>query len=65
MQDPLDRYKDQVFYREALRLREEQRQRLGIVGRQGDRPANVVSFAEFRERRMQQSPVDKPTKPVV
>jgi hypothetical protein len=60
--DPLDRFKDQVFYREALRLREEQRQRLGIVGRQSGQLANVVSFAEFRERRMQRLG-DKPTKP--
>jgi hypothetical protein len=62
MLDPLDAFKDQAFYWEARRLREEQRQRLGI-SRQADRPANVVSFAEFREQRMQRSPTDKPTKP--
>jgi hypothetical protein len=62
MNDPLDAFRDQDFYWEARRLREEQRQRLGIVGRQGDRPANVVSFREFRERRVQRS-IDKPIKP--
>jgi hypothetical protein len=59
MQDPLDAYKEQAFYWEARRLRDEQRQRLGI-SREADRPANVVSFAEFRERRIQR-PDDKPT----
>jgi hypothetical protein len=62
MPDPLDRFKDRVFYREALRLREEQRQRLGIVGRQGSQPANVVNFAEYRVQRLQRLD-DKPTKP--
>ena len=40
------------FYWEARRLRNQQRRRLGI-GRESDRPANVVSFREFRERRVQ------------
>ena len=62
MQDPLDRFKDQVFYREALRLRAEQCQRLGVVRQQGSRLTNVISFAEFKARRLQ-SLVDKPTKP--
>ena len=51
-QDPLGAYRDQVFYWEARRLRKEQRQRLGI-SREADCSANVVSFAEFREQRMQ------------
>jgi hypothetical protein len=61
MQDPLDAYRDQAFYWEARRLRDEQRRRLGI-GREYDGPNNVVSFREFRERRIQRLD-DKPTKP--
>jgi hypothetical protein len=60
--DPLDAYRDQAFYWEARRLREEQRQRLGIVGRQGDRPANVVDFREYRERRLQRLDGEPPPK---
>jgi hypothetical protein len=63
MNDPLDAYRDQAFYWEARRLRDEQRQRLGIVGRQGDRPANVVNFAEYRERRIRRSSDEPPPKP--
>ena len=51
-------FRDQVFYREMLRLREDQRRR-------EDRPSNVVSFAQYRREQQQrmQSPTDKPTKP--
>jgi hypothetical protein len=51
-------FKDQMFYREMLRLREDQRRR-------DDRPSNVVSFAQYRREQQQrvQSPADKPTKP--
>jgi hypothetical protein len=52
-------FRDQVFYREMLRLREDQRRR-------EDRPSNVVSFAQYRRReqlqRVQRS-TDEPTKP--
>jgi hypothetical protein len=52
-------FRDQVFYREMLRLREDQRRR-------EDRPSNVVSFTQYRRReqlqRVQRS-TDKPTKP--
>jgi hypothetical protein len=62
MQDPLDAFRDQTFYWEARRLQDEQRRRLGI-GRESSRPSNVVSFREFRERRLE-GPVDRPpTKP--
>jgi hypothetical protein len=62
MSDPLDAFKDQAFYWEARRLRDEQRRRLGI-SREADRPANVVSFAEFREQRIKRILTDKPIKP--
>jgi hypothetical protein len=54
-------FRDQVFYREMLRLREDQRQR------EVSRPSNVVSFAQYHERqqRMQRSDNRSPTKPVV
>jgi hypothetical protein len=51
-------FRDQMFYREMLRLREDQRLR-------ETRPSNVVSFAQYR-RELQhrvQRPADKPTKP--
>jgi hypothetical protein len=51
-------FRDQVFYREMLRLREDQRLR-------ENRPSNVVSFAQYRREQQQrvQRPADKPTKP--
>ena len=51
-------FRDQVFYRETLRLRDDQRRR-------EDRPSNVVSFAQYRREQQQRmpSPTDKPTKP--
>jgi hypothetical protein len=60
MQDPLDTHKTQAYWEER-RLRDEQRQRLGI-SREYNGPDNVVSFREFRERRLQKS-TDKPIKP--
>jgi hypothetical protein len=61
MQDPLDRFKDQVFYREAVRLRDEQRSRMELR----NRSSNVVSFAQYRREHPQHvhRPTDKPTKP--
>lgn len=52
-------FSDQLFYREMLRLREDQRQR------EVSRPSNVVSFERYRREQKQrvQSPNDKPTKP--
>lgn len=51
-------FRDQLFYREMLRLREDQRLR-------ETRPSNVVSFAQYRREQQQcvQRPTDKPTKP--
>jgi hypothetical protein len=51
-------FRDQMFYSEMLRLREDQRRR-------EDRPSNVVSFAQYRLEQQQRmpSPTDKPTKP--
>jgi hypothetical protein len=59
MQD-LDAFRDQVFYREAVRLRDEQRQRLGIGG---DRASNIVSLDRYRRERQVQRPTGKLTKP--
>ena len=53
-------FRDQMFYREMLRLRDEQRQRLGIGG---DRSTNVVSLDRYRRERQVRRPTDKPTKP--
>ena len=53
-------FRDQVFYREMLRLRDEQRQRLGIGG---DRASNIVSLDRYRRERSVQRPTDRPTKP--
>jgi len=52
-------FRDQVFYREMLRLREDQRRR------EMHTPSNVVSFERFRREQQQrvQRPTDKPTKP--
>jgi hypothetical protein len=51
-------FSDQLFYREMLRLREDQRRR------EVSRPSNVVSFEQFRQQRLVvQSSTDKPTKP--
>ena len=51
-------FRDQVFYREMVRLREDQRLR-------ENRPSNVVSFEQYRREQQQrvQRPTDKPTKP--
>jgi hypothetical protein len=51
-------FRDQVFYWEMIRLREDQRLR-------ENRPSNVVSFEQYRREQQQrvQSPTDKPTKP--
>jgi hypothetical protein len=51
-------FRDQVFYREMLRLREDQRRR-------EDRPSNVVSFAQYRREQQQraQRSTEEPTKP--
>jgi hypothetical protein len=51
-------FRDQMFYSEMLRLREDQRRR-------EDRPSNVVSFAQYRRELQQrvQRPTNKPTKP--
>jgi|HubBroStandDraft_6_1064221.scaffolds.fasta_scaffold900467_2 hypothetical protein len=53
-------FRDQMFYREMLRLREDQRQR------EVSRPSNVVSFAQYREQqRVQRLDNNRPpTKPV-
>ena len=59
MEDPLDRFKDQVFYREAIRLRDEQRSRMGLR----NRSSNVVSFEQYRREHPVQRPTDRPTKP--
>jgi hypothetical protein len=51
-------FRDQMFYSEMLRLREDQRRR------EVSRPSNVVSFEQFRQQRqIAHSPTDKPTKP--
>ena len=55
MQDPLDKFRDQAFYWEAVRLRDEQRQRLRAE------VSNVVSLDEYR-RKVQRPPVE-PLKP--
>jgi hypothetical protein len=57
----LESFRDQVFYAEAVRLREEQRNRL----EPRNRLSNVVSFAQYRreQQRVQRPPTDKPTKP--
>jgi hypothetical protein len=59
----LEAFRDQVFYAEAVRLRDEQRQRLGVKGKADS--SNVVSFAQYRREQQQrvQWPTDKPTKP--
>jgi hypothetical protein len=44
----LEAFRDQVFYTEAVRLREEQRQRLGVGGKADS--SNVVSFEQYRQR---------------
>jgi hypothetical protein len=51
-------FRDQVFYWEMIRLREDQRLR-------ENPPSNVVSFEQYRREQQQrvQSPTDKPTKP--
>jgi hypothetical protein len=51
-------FRDQVFYWEMIRLREDQRL-------PENRPSNVVSFEQYRREQQQrvQSPTDKPTKP--
>jgi hypothetical protein len=51
-------FRDQVFYWEMIRLREDQRLR-------ENRPSNVLSFEQYRREQQQrvQSPTDKPTKP--
>ena len=53
----LDDFKDQAFYWEARRLRDEQRQRLGVE-RKAD-TSNVVSLDQYR-RKVQRSPADQP-----
>jgi hypothetical protein len=55
MQDPLDAFRDQVFYREAVRLRDEQRSRMELR----NQSSNVVSFEQYR--REQQQRVQSPT----
>jgi hypothetical protein len=59
----LEAFRDQVFYAEAVRLREEQRSRMELR----NRSSNVVSFEQYRRELQQrpQTPVDKPTKPPV
>jgi hypothetical protein len=59
----VERFADQMFYREMLRLREEQRRTMSL---RETRPSNVVSFAQYRreQQRVQRRPTDKPpTKP--
>ena len=51
--DPLDAFKDQAFYWEARRIRDEHRQRFGVG------VSNVVSLDEYR-RKVQRPPVDQP-----
>jgi hypothetical protein len=57
----LEAFRDQVFYAEAVRLRDEQRQRLGV----GDKAnsSNVVRLDQYRRERQVQRPTDKSTKP--
>jgi hypothetical protein len=43
----LDSFRDQVFYAEACRLRDEQRSRMELR----DRPSNVVSIEQYRQQR--------------
>ena len=51
--------RDQVFYREAVRLRDEQRSVWA-----GQSIVNVVSFDQYRREHPQvHRPIDKPTKP--
>ena len=53
-------FSDQLFYREMLRLRDDQRRR------EVSRPSNVVSFEQYRREQQQrvQRSTDEPTKPV-
>jgi hypothetical protein len=57
----LDSFRDQVFYAEAVRLREEQHSRMELR----NRSSNVVSFEQYRREQQQrvQRPADKPTNP--
>ena len=57
----LEAFRDQVFYAEAVRLRDEQRQRLGVGGKANS--SNVVSLEQYRREQCVQRPTDKPTKP--
>ncbi len=61
MQDPSDTNKTRAYW-EAWRLRDQQRRQLGI-GREYNGPDNVVSFREFRERRVQRPDNGPPVKP--
>jgi hypothetical protein len=51
-------FRDQMFYREMLRLREEQRSSMELR----NRSSNVVSFEQYRREQQQrvQRPTDQP-----
>jgi hypothetical protein len=52
-------FRDQVFYREMLRLREEQRSRMELRNRSSD----VVSFEQYRREHPTHRSIDKSPKP--
>jgi hypothetical protein len=57
----MEPFRDQVFYWEMIRLREEQRSRIAELR---DRSSNVVSFERYRQQHAQRAiePID-PLKP--
>jgi hypothetical protein len=54
----MEPFRDQVFYREMVRLREEQRSRIVELR---DRPSNVISLERYRQQQAQR--LSEPTNP--